>query len=49
MIPMNKTTSITFSPEDRRIIAKLKKMLEPDHGKQTTVGVIRIALRKVAN
>jgi hypothetical protein len=39
-------TTINLTEEDKRIILKLKKQLAPAHGKQTAVGVIRIALRK---
>jgi len=40
-------TSISFTAEDRKIIRLLKTQLEPIHGKLTTSGVIRAALRLV--
>jgi hypothetical protein len=45
---MNKkpaVTSVVLTAEDRKIICKLKRSLEPEHGKLTATGVIRIALR----
>jgi hypothetical protein len=39
-------TGINLTAEDRKIIGKLKRQLEPEHGKLTATGVIRIALRK---
>ena len=45
---MNKkpaVTSVVLTAEDRKIICKLKRSLEPEHGKLTAIGVIRIALR----
>jgi hypothetical protein len=39
-------TGINLTAEDRQIIRKLKKQLEPVYGKLTVTGVIRVALRK---
>jgi hypothetical protein len=41
-----KTTTVQFSSVDLRIIARLKRKYESEHGKLTVSGVIRIALRK---
>ena len=40
------TMNTTLTAEDRKIICKLKRQFEPEHGKLTATGVIRIALRK---
>ena len=39
-------TTINLTEEDKKIILKLKKQFASEHGKQSAVGVIRIALRK---
>ena len=39
-------TGVSLTPEDRKIILKLKRQFEPQYGRQTLTGVIRIALRK---
>ena len=39
-------TGINLTEADKQIIRKLKRQFEPEHGKQTVTGVIRIALRK---
>jgi len=39
-------TSVNLTTEDRKIICKLKRQFEPEHGKLTATGVIRIALRQ---
>jgi hypothetical protein len=38
-------TGVNLTAEDRQIIRKLKKQLEPIHGKLTVTGVIRATLR----
>ena len=38
-------TGINLTAEDRQIIRKLKRQLEPIHGKLTVTGVIRATLR----
>ena len=39
-------TGISLTLGDRRLVNKLKRQFEPEHGKQTATGVIRIALRQ---
>ena len=41
-----KITTIMLTQVDRQIVRKLQRQFEPEHGKQTLIGVIRIALRK---
>jgi hypothetical protein len=47
---MKKTTAvrtgINLTAVDLKIICKLKRQFEAEHGKQTATSVIRIALRK---
>jgi len=47
---MKKTTAvrtgINLTAADLKIICKLKRQFEAEHGKQTATSVIRIALRK---
>jgi len=40
--------SFTFSPEDVKVLEKIKKAMAPTHGKLTNIAVIRMALRKLA-
>jgi hypothetical protein len=42
-------TGVNLTSDDKRIIVKLKRQFEPEHGKQTVTGVIRIAIRKALN
>jgi hypothetical protein len=44
--PKGVRTGINLTAEDRKIIGKLKRQFESEHGKLTATGVIRVALRK---
>lgn len=39
---------INMTPEDRRVLRKVKAQLKPEHGKMTTTAVFRMALRKLS-
>ena len=39
-------TTVGLTEADMRIICKLGKKYEPEHGKQSNSGVVRIAIRK---
>jgi hypothetical protein len=43
-----KVTTVALTTTDRQLIKELQKRFEPEHGKQSVTGVIRIALRKAA-
>jgi hypothetical protein len=43
-----KTTTIALTPADRKLVATLKRKYEPEHGKLSTTGLIRVLLRKAA-
>lgn len=40
-------TGINLTAEDRKVLRKLQKQFEPEHGKLTVTGTIRVAIRKV--
>jgi hypothetical protein len=40
-----KKLSFGFNTEDQRLLAALKKKLEPTHGTLSNIAIIRIALR----
>ena len=39
-------TTISLTAVDRQLIRKLQRQFEPEYGKQTVTGVIRILLRR---